>query len=680
MTTTRTGGTAYERIIDKLAERGRVRQTGDRAVAQCPAHEDRTPSLSLTATQDRTLIYCHAGCDLNDVLAALEMGKADLFDEPSTTYRYLGLDGRELRAVTREYQGARRRFRQSVRDQSSATPLYRLAQVNDAVNAGRVVYLVEGEEDVHAVEAMGATGTTAPMGAGSFGRVDVEPLRGAEVVAIADKDEAGRKWAAAVRDRLEGVAASLTFKAARVGKDASDHLAAGGALDNLADVEPEDDPRPRLWAARQLAPAQQPAWLAAQRLPKASTTILVGDEGIGKSLLWVWIVAAVTTGQAVPEFGIPARTPATVVLVITEDEWGSTVRPRLEVAGADLDHVQVICTDRDGSGSPIFPRDLHLIVNAEPRPVLVVVDAFLDTVATGLVMKDPQQARQALHPWKEVATITGAAILLLTHTNRVDSKRARDRYGITGELRKKARMTLYAQADDDGALVVGPEKSNIVGAVPASRFNITPVQFFEPSVEHDGTVPKLAWAGDSDRTAGGHLEAAWNAQHGEDADDRTEAAAWLEDYLASQGGTAESAKAKKAAKVAGFAERTLKRAVKHLGVLVESHGFPRTTMWTLPDPSGATVGPYVSERGPTGPTGADQRKHDGPTVQLGQSGQPASNGPTVAPLVAQLAPMPIRTGTGSTKIGGPRAGDGRPLPCAECGHVFHATHCTQASA
>jgi hypothetical protein len=34
------------------------------------------------------------------------------------------------------------------------------------------------------------------------------------------------------------------------------------------------------------------------------------------------------------------------------------VRPRLDVAGADLDMIRVICIDKDGSGAPIFPRDL----------------------------------------------------------------------------------------------------------------------------------------------------------------------------------------------------------------------------------------------------------------------------------------------------------------------------------
>lgn len=41
-------------------------------VARCPAHEDRTPSLSLCDTDDgRVLVKCHAGCDQRDVIEAL---------------------------------------------------------------------------------------------------------------------------------------------------------------------------------------------------------------------------------------------------------------------------------------------------------------------------------------------------------------------------------------------------------------------------------------------------------------------------------------------------------------------------------------------------------------------------------------------------------------------------------
>lgn len=43
-----------------------------RGVARCPAHDDRTPSLSLRqANSGRLLAYCHAGCSFEEVVGAL---------------------------------------------------------------------------------------------------------------------------------------------------------------------------------------------------------------------------------------------------------------------------------------------------------------------------------------------------------------------------------------------------------------------------------------------------------------------------------------------------------------------------------------------------------------------------------------------------------------------------------
>ena len=103
---------------------------------------------------------------------------------------------------------------------------------------------------------------------------------------------------------------------------------------------------PKRWSALELEPAEQPRWLADSRLPRASVSLLLGDEGIGKSLLWVLLVAHITTGASFPGFGIPSRDPGRAVLVLTEDDWSTVVRPRLEIAGADLNRIEVICTRR----------------------------------------------------------------------------------------------------------------------------------------------------------------------------------------------------------------------------------------------------------------------------------------------------------------------------------------------
>jgi len=50
------------------------RKAGGCWMARCPAHDDRKPSLSITDSQDgKVLVRCHAGCDQDELIAALRM-------------------------------------------------------------------------------------------------------------------------------------------------------------------------------------------------------------------------------------------------------------------------------------------------------------------------------------------------------------------------------------------------------------------------------------------------------------------------------------------------------------------------------------------------------------------------------------------------------------------------------
>jgi hypothetical protein len=60
-----------------------VGDVGDSATIRCPAHDDETPSLSVTLAGDKILLKCHAGCKTEDVLRALGLGWEDLFAKGS---------------------------------------------------------------------------------------------------------------------------------------------------------------------------------------------------------------------------------------------------------------------------------------------------------------------------------------------------------------------------------------------------------------------------------------------------------------------------------------------------------------------------------------------------------------------------------------------------------------------
>lgn len=69
--------------VTMIARLEAVRQIGpSRWIARCPAHEDRSPSLSIRELDDgRVLIHDFAGCDPGDVLNAIGLDLADLFPE-----------------------------------------------------------------------------------------------------------------------------------------------------------------------------------------------------------------------------------------------------------------------------------------------------------------------------------------------------------------------------------------------------------------------------------------------------------------------------------------------------------------------------------------------------------------------------------------------------------------------
>src|SRR5258705_401497 len=78
---------AGTRFLDRLQ---RVRQTGPcRWVASCPAHQDRSPSLSIRELEDgRLLLHCFGGCETGDLLAAIGLTMSDLFPDGLSEHSY----------------------------------------------------------------------------------------------------------------------------------------------------------------------------------------------------------------------------------------------------------------------------------------------------------------------------------------------------------------------------------------------------------------------------------------------------------------------------------------------------------------------------------------------------------------------------------------------------------------
>jgi len=245
--------------LDKVLEHIPAKQSGGSWVACCPAHPDSTPSLSIDEAQDgKVLLHCHAGCELDAILAAAELDATDLFppsdkvngnrstviatyhytDEQNVllydVLRFAPKDFRQKPANGRKGPGAMKGVR---------LVLYRLRAVIEAVHNGEIIYIVEGEKDADRLTREGYCATTAAQGAGKWSTVADHArhvLTGAVVNVVQDKDDPGRKHARDIVNCLQHVA-TVTVLEAATGKDVSDHLDAGHTISELVEVVPDTD-------------------------------------------------------------------------------------------------------------------------------------------------------------------------------------------------------------------------------------------------------------------------------------------------------------------------------------------------------------------------------------------------------------------------------------------------------
>lgn len=74
--------TPIERVLEKLSGVKKDGDSGRQYMAHCPAHGDIHQSLAVgVSSDDRVLLHCFAGCPLAQIVAAIGLDMADLFDD-----------------------------------------------------------------------------------------------------------------------------------------------------------------------------------------------------------------------------------------------------------------------------------------------------------------------------------------------------------------------------------------------------------------------------------------------------------------------------------------------------------------------------------------------------------------------------------------------------------------------
>ena len=282
--------TAFDRLIDALRDHGStVIVNGDKATAQCPAHEDGSASLSIGPRQDGkgVVVYCHAGCDYREVLAAL-----GLTDATCSTTAVCAPHTATATSTTIP-MAAKCTANPASSSTSPETPRGRALFHADRITAdAETVYIPEGEKDVLAAESVGAVAVCSAMGAGKAHKADWSPLAGKHVIIVADKRRAGPPARAA---RSPSCSTASRHRCGwwrpRSVRICADHIAAGKALDELEPVDGFTPPNNSATAQ----PRRSQAVPALARLPRILDAVadevrsrgLVGEERLARTLYLV---------------------------------------------------------------------------------------------------------------------------------------------------------------------------------------------------------------------------------------------------------------------------------------------------------------------------------------------------------------------------------------------------------
>ena len=326
-------------------------------------------------------------------------------------------------------------------------------------------------------------------------------------------------------------------------------------------------------------------WLWNERIAVGTLSLVAGREGIGKSTVVIEQAARITRGELPGEY---FGSPRAVFICATEDSFEHTIVPRIMAHGADLSKVYrvEIMVDSIHSGLSL-PVDNHALERAieDKCAALLILDPLMSRLSDGLDTHKDGEVRKALEPLVAIADRTGMAVVGLIHHNKSGSTDpltvVMGSKAFTAVARSVHTVIVDPDDETEARRFFGTAKNNLGRTdLPTLTFTIKG-HHIEIDDDPEGTwVGRVVWGEDAEGTISDAIRR--SVDSGEDRSATSEAAGWLEDHLASRGGTDKSADIKKAGHAAGHSESTLKRAKSRLRLETSTAGFPRISYWALP--------------------------------------------------------------------------------------------------
>ncbi|HEY4233045.1 MAG TPA: AAA family ATPase [Lacipirellulaceae bacterium] len=404
-------------------------------------------------------------------------------------------------------------------------------------------------------------------------------------------------------------------------------------------------------AVRLTSLAKRPVdWLWPRRIPIGKVTLLVGDPGLGKSLVALDIAARVSTAKPWPDERVESpepsvesqnsgtgpstldsrpdsapqpepRTlnppssafrppPSSVLLLNAEDDLSDTVLPRLEALGADCERIVAIPSflgsSRDGSVSREheLKRDLsrlRSLLDTLPDCRLIVIDPISAYLSGN--GNTSGEVRSLLVPLAELAHSRRLAIVAVSHLRKQQGSAIHRTMGSLAFLTAARAAWIICEdpANSDRRLLL-PVKSNLAGradglaytveqktVAPQTPDSLAPNPQPQALSPQPQAPPTIRWSAEPINLSADDGLAGRIRPLGRPKCERGEVARWLQQALAA--GPRLSRDLENEAVANGFSSRTLQRAFRDIDGKAVRAGFGPVGEWFWQLPTTGQEGP-----------------------------------------------------------------------------------------
>ncbi len=248
-------------------------------------------------------------------------------------------------------------------------------------------------------------------------------------------------------------------------------------------------------------------WIWKERIARKKLTMFAGMPDVNKSTLALDLTARITKGGVLPD---GQRAPlGNVIILSAEDDVADTLRPRLEVAGADLDRCTVIKASKDKGKQRNF--DLSTDIDRLRRAIETVGDVVLVIIdPVSAYMGKPGKldsyrstdVRGILAPLMQMAADTRVAVVGIDHLSKSGSSQALLRLlgSVAFAAAPRAVYIIARDEEDKDRRLFLPAKTNIGKIRTGLSFRIKEKLYGDGPTF--GSYPMIEWEnGDVTMTA-----------------------------------------------------------------------------------------------------------------------------------------------------------------------------------